>query len=80
MRSACRRRSWNPSTSTRPGFSPQIADELGDPDYLDPNGVNRRFIILTPSQSTLPVVHTRFSNTEALMYEFFTRMRARSTP
>jgi hypothetical protein len=54
------------------GFSPQVADELGDPDYLDPNGVNRRFIILTPSQSTLPVVHTRFSNTEALMYEFFT--------
>jgi len=54
------------------GFSPQIADELGDPDYLDPNGVNRRFIILTPSQSTLPVVHTQFSNTEALMYEFFT--------
>jgi hypothetical protein len=53
------------------GFSPQIADELGDPDYLDPNGVNRRFIILTPSQSTLPVVHTRFSNTDALMYEFF---------
>jgi hypothetical protein len=54
------------------GFSPQVADELGDPDYLDPNGVNRRFIILTPSQSTLPVVHTQFSNTEALMYEFFT--------
>lgn len=54
------------------GFSPQIADELNDPAYLDPNGVNRRFIILTPSQSALPVVHTQFSNTEALMYEFFT--------
>lgn len=59
------------------GFSPQIADELGDPDYLDPNGVNRRFIILTPAQKPLPVVHTRFSNTEALMYEFFNEnMRA----
>jgi len=54
------------------GFSPQVAEELGDPDYLDPNGVNRRFIILTPSQSALPVVHTQFSNTEELMYEFFT--------
>ncbi|QKV17070.1 DUF6638 family protein [Oricola thermophila] len=54
------------------GFSPQVADELGDPDYLDPNGINRRFIILTPSQSTFPVVHTHFSNTEALIYEFFT--------
>ncbi|MEM5501570.1 DUF6638 family protein [Ahrensia kielensis] len=54
------------------GFSPQIAEELGDYDYLDPNGVNRRFIILTPSQVSLPVVHTRFSNTDALMYEFYT--------
>ena len=32
----------------RSGFSPEIAEELGDPHYLDPNQVNRRFIILTP--------------------------------
>jgi hypothetical protein len=55
----------------RTGFSPQIADELGDPLYLDPNEVNRRFIILTPSQQDLPVVHTAFSNTSQLLYEFF---------
>ncbi|HTO33795.1 MAG TPA: DUF6638 family protein [Pararhizobium sp.] len=53
------------------GFSPEIADELGDRDYLDPNRVNRRFIIMTPSQEELPVVHTSFSNTAALMHEFF---------
>lgn len=53
------------------GFSPEIADELGDRDYLDPNRVNRRFIILTPEQVDLPVVHTSFSNTAALMHEFF---------
>ncbi|MBL0372059.1 hypothetical protein JJB09_08465 [Rhizobium sp. KVB221] len=53
------------------GFSPQIADELGDRDYLDPNRVNRRFIILTPEQEFLPVVHTSFSNTAGLMHEFF---------
>jgi hypothetical protein len=53
------------------GFSPQIAAELGDEDYLDPNRVNRRFIILTPGQEQLPVVHTSFSNTAALMHEFF---------
>ncbi|CAN7209160.1 DUF6638 family protein [Rhizobium sp. LjRoot254] len=53
------------------GFSPQIAAELGDRDYLDPNRVNRRFIILTPGQEQLPVVHTSFSNTAALMHEFF---------
>lgn len=56
----------------RTGFSPEIAGELKDPDYLDPNGVNRRFIILTPAQAQLPVVHTRFSNTSQLMYEFYT--------
>ena len=53
------------------GFSPQIAAELGDRDYLDPNRVNRRFVILTPGQVSLPVVHTSFSNTAGLMHEFF---------
>ena len=53
------------------GFSPQVAAELNDPDYLDPGKVNRRFIIMTPEQDSLPVVHTSFSNTAALMHEFF---------
>ena len=55
----------------RTGFSPEIAEELGDYQYLDPNEINRRFIILTPSQQDLPVVHTAFSNTSQLVYEFF---------
>lgn len=59
----------------RTGFSPQIAEELGDPLYLDPNEVNRRFIILTPAQQDLPVVHTAFSNTSQLVYEFFEKNR-----
>ncbi|MFZ1773895.1 MAG: DUF6638 family protein [Rhizobiaceae bacterium] len=54
----------------RTGFSPQIAEELDDAHYLDPNEVNRRFIILTPAQVDLPVVHTAFSNTSQLMFEF----------
>ena len=57
----------------RTGFSPQIAEELEDPHYLDPNEVNRRFIILTPAQADLPVVHTAFSNTSQLVYEFFSK-------
>ncbi|MCB1453156.1 MAG: hypothetical protein KDJ43_05890, partial [Rhizobiaceae bacterium] len=57
----------------RTGFSPQIAAELDDPHYLDPNEVNRRFIILTPQQIDLPVVHTAFSNTSQLVYEFMSR-------
>jgi hypothetical protein len=59
----------------RTGFSPEIARELDDPLYLDPNEVNRRFIILTPAQADLPVVHTAFSNTSQLMYEFYDRNR-----
>lgn len=57
----------------RSGFSPQVAEELGDDQYLDPNGINRRFIILTPAQQELPVVHTAFSNTSQLLFEFFDR-------
>lgn len=59
----------------RTGFSPQVAEELGDYSYLDPYEVNRRFIILTPAQIELPVVHTAFSNTSQLMYEFLSRNR-----
>ena len=57
----------------RTGFSPGVAEECGDYDYLDPNEVNRRFIILTPSQIDLPVVHTAFSNTSQLMFEFMSK-------
>lgn len=53
------------------GFSPEVAEELGDMDYLDPLKVNRRFIILTPEQESLPVAHANFSNTAALMHQFF---------
>ena len=55
----------------RTGFSPQIAEEFGDPLYLDPKSVNRRFIILSPLQENLPVVHTNFSNTAKLMHDFY---------
>ena len=54
----------------RTGFSPQVAEDLDDLHYLDPNEINRRFIILTPQQIDLPVVHTAFSNTSQLLYEF----------
>src|SRR5690606_33610202 len=56
----------------RTGFSPEVAEDLGDIHYLDPNQINRRFIILTPQQVTLPVVHTAFSDTSQLLYEFLT--------
>ncbi len=53
------------------GFSPEVAEDLGDESYLDPHGVNRRFIILTPAQGDLPVIYLNFSSTTDLMRRFF---------
>ncbi|MEO0496132.1 MAG: DUF6638 family protein [Pseudomonadota bacterium] len=53
------------------GYSPEVAEEMGDTQYLDPGGINRRFIIISPEQRSLPVVHTAMSNTEELMHQFF---------
>ncbi|MEN0040388.1 MAG: DUF6638 family protein [Pseudomonadota bacterium] len=53
------------------GYSPEVANLLDDKSYLDPNGVNRRFIILSPQQLSLPVVNSAFSNTGRLMHDFF---------
>ena len=33
------------------GYSPEVADEMGDPHYLNRNGVNRQFILLSTRQS-----------------------------
>lgn len=57
------------------GFSPEVAKSLKDVNYLDPNSVNRRFVILSPEQALLPVTHTSFSNTQDLMSEFFEKNR-----
>ena len=59
------------------GWSREVAEALGRRDYLDPEGVNRRFIILSPQQAQLPVVASSFSNTNELMAEFF-RANART--
>lgn len=59
------------------GWSREVADALGDRAYLDPSGVNRRFIVLSPAQARLPVVNSAFSNTGQLMAEFF-RANART--
>jgi hypothetical protein len=57
------------------GFSPEVAQALGNTDYLDHKKVNRRFIILSPEQVTLSVVQESFSNTRDLMLEFFKKNR-----
>ena len=53
------------------GYSPEVAKDLDNEDYLNPHGINRRFIILSPEQESLPVVHHQFSSTYDLMMAFF---------
>jgi hypothetical protein len=53
------------------GYSPEIAADLGDENYLDPHGINRRFIILSPEQERLPVIASNFSSTAELMAAFY---------
>ncbi len=52
------------------GYSLEVADALGDMDYLDPNGINRRFIIVTPEQRNAPLIATAFS-VDAALFELF---------
>lgn len=53
------------------GFSPEIAQDLKDDEYLDPLGINRRFIIVSPEQADMPVVNISFSSTPDLMRAFY---------
>jgi hypothetical protein len=53
------------------GYSPEIAADLSDENYLDPHAVNRRVIILKPEQRDLPIVHVHFSSIIEHMAAFF---------
>ncbi len=52
------------------GFSPEIGDELQDPLYLNPNGANRQFILLTTSQKTAPLLNMKFSTSRGILQQF----------
>ncbi len=52
------------------GFSPEIGDELGDPLYLNPNGCNRQFILLTTAQKAAPLLNIKFSTSRGILRQF----------
>ena len=52
------------------GFSPEIGDELDDPLYLNPNGCNRQFILLSVEQKTAPLLNARFSTSRTILRRF----------
>ena len=45
------------------GYSPEIAKECGDPDYLNVNGINKKFILVSVHQQNYPIVRAHFSTT-----------------
>ena len=52
------------------GYSPEIGAELGDDLYLNPNGSNRQFILLTTSQKTAPLLNSKFSTSRGIIRQF----------
>jgi hypothetical protein len=52
------------------GFSPEIGEELGDDRYLNPNGCNRQFILLTTAQKTAPLLNVTFSTSRGILRQF----------
>ncbi len=52
------------------GYAPEIGDEFGDPLYLNPNGVNRQFILLSTAQKSCPLLNAQFSTSHAILRQF----------
>ncbi len=52
------------------GYSPEVGDELKDDHYLNPNGCNRQFILLTTDQKTAPLLNVKFSTSWGILTQF----------
>jgi hypothetical protein len=52
------------------GYSPEIGDELDDDLYLNPNGANRQFILLTTAQKDAPLLNIKFSTSRGILTQF----------
>ena len=58
------------------GYSPEIGDELGDDLYLNPNGCNRQFILLTTAQKHAPLLNAKFSTSRGIIRQFIEKNEA----
>lgn len=52
------------------GYSPEIGEEFGDDLYLNPNGCNRQFILLTIDQKSAPLLNAQFSTSRSILRNF----------
>jgi hypothetical protein len=58
------------------GYSPEIGDELNDDLYLNPNGSNRQFILLTTAQKDAPLLNIKFSTSRGILTQFIEKNEA----
>ena len=58
------------------GYSPEIGDEFDDQLYLNHQGVNRQFILVTTDQATAPLLHAKFSTSRGILRQFIEENRA----
>jgi hypothetical protein len=58
------------------GYSPEIGDELGDDLYLNPNGANRQFILLSTAQKDAPLLNIKFSTSRGILTQFIEKNEA----
>ncbi len=59
------------------GYSPEVGHELGDDLYLNPNGCNRQFILLTTEQKTAPLLNAMFSFSRTVLRQYVERNEAK---
>jgi len=52
------------------GYSPEVGDELGDHRYLNANGCNRQFILLSLEQKHAPLLNIAFSTNRLILKTF----------
>lgn len=52
------------------GYSPEVGDELGDHLYLNRDGMNRQFILLTTAQKEAPLLNAKFSTSRGILRRF----------
>ncbi|MDF1726112.1 MAG: hypothetical protein P1U53_00045 [Sulfitobacter sp.] len=58
------------------GYSPEVGDELQDHLYLNHQGVNRQFILLSVEQRTCPLLNAKFSTSRGILQQFITANEA----
>lgn len=52
------------------GFSPEVGNDLNDPLYLNHNGVNRQFILLSTEQRHCPLLDAKFSTSRGILQQW----------